>query len=95
MTDVFVCTKCKHNECIVGPLLKYTDVKVRGVRCQKVCDHPVAGLVVNGRFEWFGRLDRAKPMAGLIELVRHGGNAKVVRPLAKRRSAKRSGRPPR
>ena len=40
-------------------------------------------------------LNRAKPIAGLVELVRHGGNGKVVRPLAKRRSSKRSGRPPR
>lgn len=75
------------------------DAEVRGradvvpVRCQKICKGPVAGAEVDGRMEWFARLDGPKVRK------RFRQSATAGRPLSgglrKRRSKKRSGRPPR
>ena len=91
---VYVCTKCKRHECLVDFLADHTDAKVRTVRCQKICKSPVAGFEVNGRMEWFARLNKAKPMAALAKAVDRGG-AKLPKALEKRRWTKHSGRPPR
>jgi hypothetical protein len=93
MVTVFVCRKCKEHECIVRYLQKQTDACVKTVRCQKVCDSPVAGLRVDGRWEWFGPLEEPKQLKALAGLVE--GEASIPKPLKKCRSHGRSGSGPR
>lgn len=64
-------------------------VPVADVRCQSICDGPVAGFVVDGRLEWFERLSGRRSREAFVELVARGR----LRPrLAKRRVPKRSGK---
>jgi hypothetical protein len=91
--EVAVCRKCKHHACLMTFLEEVAGLPVTRVGCQKICAGGVAGLDVNGRMEWFERVDRAKPMVALARLAQHGGVGKISKPLAKRRVAKRSGRP--
>ncbi len=93
MVTVFVCRKCKQHECILRYLEKQTDACVKTVRCQKVCDSPVAGLRVDGRWEWFGPVDGPKQLKALASLV--AGDASIPKPLKKCRSRGRSGAAPR
>jgi hypothetical protein len=90
---VVVCRKCKNHACLVTFLEDGARLPVRRVGCQKICKGAVAGLEVNGRMEWFARVDRPKPMVALARLAQRGGVGKMSKPLAKRRVAKRSGRP--
>jgi hypothetical protein len=89
---VVVCRKCKHHACLMT-FLDEVGVPVTRVGCQKICTGAVAGLEVNGRMEWFERVDRPKPMVALARLVERRGMGQIAKPLAKRRVAKRSGRP--
>jgi len=75
--------------------LEDTGLRVQSVGCQKVCKGPVVGLEVDGRMEWFQRVNRPKAMVALARLAQRGGTGKVAKPLAKRWVPKRSGRPPR
>jgi hypothetical protein len=93
-TVVSVCRKCKRNECLVEFLQDHTDANVHMVRCQKICESPVAGFEVEGRMEWFARLGKAKPLAALAKVI-DGGDGKLPKVLEKRRWTKHSGRPPR
>ena len=93
MVTVFVCRKCKQHECIVRYLGKHTDVCVKTVRCQKVCDSPVAGLRVEGRWEWFGSVEDPKQLKALASLAQ--GETSIPKPLKKCRSRDRSGSCPR
>ena len=92
---VFVCRECKHHGRVEKFLREHSNARVRLVGCQKVCEEPAAGLRLNGRMEWFGRLDspaRLKALAGLLAL-----SGKDHRPeaLEQVRSSQRSGRSPR
>ena len=97
MTDrIDVCRKCKRQDCLVDILEKHDhDLVVRHVRCQKICHGPVAGLEVDGRMEWFERVDDIRSIAALLQLVRHPKRAKIPKSLRKHRVKKRSGRPTR
>ena len=64
-------------------------VKVTRVGCQKVCRGPVVGLVVDGRYQWFERMDSRKAIAALEDLLQ--GDT-LGKPLEKRRSRKRAGK---
>jgi hypothetical protein len=90
---VVVCRKCKGHQCLTDFLLSRTEAAVQGVRCQKVCSGPVAGVAVNGRMEWFERVDKAKAMVGVARLATKPRSAKVPKALRKKRVVKRSGRP--
>jgi hypothetical protein len=90
---LLICKKCKQSKCLVS-LFKDTDVKVSKVGCQKICAGPVAGLVVDGRMEWFSRVNSAKRIAGLRMLARHR-HRRIPTALEKQRVRKRSGRKPR
>lgn len=90
---VFVCRKCKQHESIVRYLEKQTDVCVKTVRCQKVCDSPVAGLRVDGRWEWFGPVEKPKQLEALGALAE--GGTIIPKALKKCRSRDRSGSGPR
>ena len=93
-TPVYVCRKCKGH----GPLRSFLEdagLPVHAVGCQKVCTAAVVGLEIDGRMEWFQRVNRPKAMAALARLAQRGGTGKVAKPLAKRWVSKRSGRPSR
>ncbi|MGH9041417.1 MAG: hypothetical protein ACRDZ3_14415 [Acidimicrobiia bacterium] len=92
---VFVCHKCDRNGPLLRGLRQHTSASIVKVGCQKVCEDPVAGLMVNRRMEWFGRLDSDKAIEAVVKLVRSGGEGKLPNALEKRRDTKRSGRPPR
>jgi hypothetical protein len=90
---VAVCRKCKDHECLEDFLRRKTDAHVDKVRCQKICEGPVAGIEINGRMEWFERVGTAKAMVGLRRVI--NGKPKLVPSLKKRRLKQRSGRAPR
>ncbi len=60
------------------------------VRCQRICDGPVAGAAVNGSLEWFEHLRSEKAQRQLVDLV--AGTGRMRHGLERRRVAKRSGR---
>jgi hypothetical protein len=92
---VFVCRKCKHSEEVVDFLHTRTSATVKTVRCQKVCDGPVAGLRVDGRMEWFEKMDGSKQLKAMVCLIEQRPPKKLPKPLKKRRSRARSGFLPR
>jgi hypothetical protein len=94
-STVFLCGECEGHRRLRRRLHQETDAALINVGCQKVCHGPVAGLVVDRRMEWFGRLDGHKAVAALVKRVNEEGGDKLPPSLARRRSSKRSGRPPR
>lgn len=92
---VFVCRKCEHHEDVMHDLRRTTKARIMTVRCQKVCESPVAGLRFRGRMEWFERVDGPKALQGLAQLLSGDPPERLPKALKKRRSKKRSGRPPR
>jgi hypothetical protein len=65
--------------------------KVRRVKCQDLCGGPVAGVVVDGKVEWFEKLRRSKQRAALVELAA-GQARKVPSELRSSWARKRSGK---
>ncbi len=63
---------------------------VADVRCQRVCDGPLAGAAIDGSLEWFCRMDSEKARRQLVDLV--AGSGRLRQGLKKRRVKKRSGR---
>ena len=61
------------------------------VPCQSVCEGPVAGAVVAGRLQWFGRMGTTKAQRALVR-VTAAARAELPGPLVKRRVAKRAGK---
>ncbi len=92
---VFLCNECEGHRRVGRALDQETRATIVKVGCQKVCEGPVAGLKVDGRLEWFERLDSSKAVDALVKLVNGGDGGKLPPSLAKRRSSKRSGRRPR
>lgn len=66
-------------------------VEVVDVPCQSVCEGPVAGVVVDGRLQWFREVRTGKARAALRR-VADGGSGPLPGPLAKRRRPKRAGK---
>jgi hypothetical protein len=62
---------------------------IEKVSCQKICKGPVAGVYVDGRLEWFRRLESKKSRKRLVELL---AKEHMHKKLKKRRVKKRSGR---
>ena len=62
---------------------------VQNVRCQKVCKGPVVGVTLEGRLEWFHRIDGDKPRRALATLLVDG---KLKKSLKKRYVAKLNGK---
>ena len=94
MPTVVVCRKCKKHECVEDFLRRYSDAEVELARCQKVCEGAVVGFEVDGRMEWFERMEKAKPLAAVLRALDRPVRP-LRKPLAKRRVKKFSGRPPR
>lgn len=65
------------------------EARVERVKCQKICDGPVAGMSVGGCIVWFGELDSRKRRDALLELVQTG---RLPSRLEKRCVPKRSGK---
>jgi len=83
------CSRAKGQAELAAAVVAEPSLVGRPVRCQKVCKGPVAGLEVNGRVEWFGRLRKGQARRALVALARDGGP--IPDRLADRRSRKRSG----
>lgn len=95
MATIYVCRKCKHSKELQDALARKADATLKLVGCQDVCKQPVAGTRVEGGLQWFGGLDQSKRQRALIDLVNDGGRGPVPAVLAKARSKKRAGKPPR
>ena len=90
-TRVLVCKSCKGSRKLQKFLAKKGVGSVQGVGCQKVCKGPVAGVVIDGRMEWFCRLDERKRWKALARLARPGGRRKLPHALEKCWLPRRSG----
>jgi hypothetical protein len=93
--EVFVCTKkgCgsgSQRRALADEVARVA--QVTEVRCQSVCEGPVAGVVVDGRLEWFERLRTPKARRRLRAVLAVGGRGPLPGALAKRRRPKRAGR---
>ena len=90
---VYVCrgSDCREEKRALEKLLGALDglAKVERVRCQKICDGPVAGTEIDGTLEWFEELDSRKLRDALRELLEKG---KPPKRLQKRRVSKRRGK---
>jgi len=64
-------------------------VDIERVGCQKVCRGPVVGVAIDGRWQWFERMDSPKALRALEQLV---DDDTLGKPLRKRRSKKRAGK---
>jgi hypothetical protein len=89
---VAVCRKCRDHECLERILSHRKGVDVELVRCQKICHGPVAGLAVDGRMEWFEKVDGVKQIAALVRMTRRGSPDRIPKPLRRRRVKKRAGK---
>ena len=90
---VFVCrgTSCRHHQgydALRAAISAVADVA--DVRCQRVCDGPLAGAAIEGSLEWFSRMDSDKARRQMVDLV--AGSGRLKQSLKKRRVKKRAGR---
>ena len=83
------CRKALRNDDRILKAVESLQVDVTRVGCQKVCRGPVVGIEIDGRWEWFERMNCKKALRGLRELVVEGSLRKS---LWKRRDRKRSGK---
>ena len=91
---VFVCTergcgKRSDHRALAAEL--EAAVEVVGVPCQSVCEGPVAGVVVDGRLQWFGEVRTGKARAALRRVAEEGSGP-LPGSLTKRRRPKRAGK---
>lgn len=91
LVTVLVCRKCKGSDKVVDFLSSQTRASIRTVRCQKVCEGPVAGVSIRGRMEWFGRMKGNKALTAMAALANVSSPKKVPKPLRKRVCPERSG----
>jgi hypothetical protein len=89
---VAVCRKCNEHACLARILSDREGVVVELVRCQKICHGPVAGLAVDGRMQWFEKVDGVKQIAALVRLTRRQPDGRIPKPLRRRRVPKRAGK---
>ena len=95
-TTVYVCEgkhcrgRPKRRKALVAKLEKIA--QVADCTCMKICCGPVAGLEVDGRMEWFEKLDSDGALEGMRKLVKKG---KLNKALKKRQQDKRTGDKPR
>jgi hypothetical protein len=96
-TTVFVCRECKHHRAVERFLDRETDVSVRTVGCQKVCQEPVCGLRIDGKIEWFGGLDKPKRQQALARFIDSSKRsvANLPGPLAEARAKNKASKSPR
>ncbi len=83
---------CDHDALLRG-LSKVSDVHL--VRCQKICHGSVVGVPLDGKLQWFERIDTAKLCVHMKRAARAGRRRDLAAPLKKRRLKKLAGRAPR
>jgi len=66
-----------------------SEAKIKTVKCQKICDGPVAGVMLDGDITWFERLGSAKHRESLLRLLQTG---KANKTLKKHVNKKRAGK---
>jgi hypothetical protein len=81
------CRHARRYDALVEALRPVADLTE--VRCQKICEGPVAGVEVGGTLEWFARLDSDKARRQLVALVADDDDLRKT--LRKRLVRKRSG----
>lgn len=99
-TDVYVCRKCKGSATLTQDLTRrladkpgdVAPVEIHRVRCQDVCQGPVAGLEVDGEMRWFRRVRGKDLRKALAKLARRGGRGPVPKRLRPQRVVGRNGR---
>lgn len=89
---VAVCRKCEDHACLERILSDRKGISVERVRCQKICDGPVAGVVVDGRMEWFAKIAGVKEIAALVRMTRRAPHDRIPKPLRRRRVKARAGK---
>ncbi len=70
-------------------LIARLDVEVTRVGCQKVCDGPVVGALIDGEWQWFERMNSKKALRALADFV---NDERLGTPLAKRINRARAGK---
>jgi hypothetical protein len=91
VVEVYVCDGCgnrKRERKLISKALP-RKAEIVGVGCQKICDGPATGLPVNGKLEWFRKVDSKRALAGLKQAIKKG---KLNKALTRRRVKKRSGK---
>ena len=90
---VYICTAsdCAKDKKKLKNLKKTlgTNAKIKAVKCQKICDGPVAGVIIDGNLNWFENLSSAKHRESLLRLIQTG---KVNKTLKKHTNKKRAGK---
>lgn len=81
------CTKRKKRHQALLDRLRPHDVRL--VKCQDICKGPVVGVEIEGRWEWFRRMDTTKALDALDKLLSQG---RVSKRLADHRVKKRRGK---
>jgi len=81
------CRHARRYDELAQALAPVADLK--DVRCQKICEGPVAGIDVQGTLEWFQQLDSDKARGQLVALITGGDDLRKA--LKKRLVRKRSG----
>ncbi len=89
---VVVCRKCKDSERLQRFLADQDGIRIELVRCQKICHGPVAGTVLDGRWEWFERLHGPKSLHALVTAAKTAGADGLPKRLRRRRVAARAGK---
>jgi hypothetical protein len=87
------CSRACGHDALLRQLCKVSDVRV--VRCQGICKGSVVGAVLDGRLEWFERIDSVKLGARMKTAVAHRTRGGLPTALKKRRVKRFQGRPPR
>jgi (2Fe-2S) ferredoxin len=63
--------------------------QVRPVKCQDICKGPVVGVEVDGRWEWFKRVDTDQAIEAVLKLLERG---EIPKRLKEHRVKKRRGK---
>jgi hypothetical protein len=87
------CSRACAHDTLLRALCKVADVRV--VRCQKICHGSVVGAELDGRLEWFERIDSPKLAVKLKQVVAGGTRKRLPPALKKRRLKALAGRSPR
>ena len=65
------------------------EAKVKRVKCQKICDGPVAGIMIEGTLTWFEELNSAKRRESLLYYLQTGKTNKTLKKqICKKRTGK-------
>jgi hypothetical protein len=87
------CVRACEHDALVRSLCKVGSVQV--VRCQKICHGSVVGALLDGRLEWFERIDTARLCVAMKKAVARGSRQGLPASLKKRRIKSLRGRSPR